>query len=246
MKEIIRMEKNRQQLLDEVKDILRDEYDINTLKEVIAASSVYAVRELIKSNPNIDLKTLKSSLGKAGHGGANKLVQADIDNTKKQLGIPVQMPVAQPKPAVSNNSPKKAPATTPQAQSTTGAAAPIQAPPGAQQEKDKNIEKKDIEQVNQAENFLKGMSPEKIQEMNNSIKNIGIPGAIDYETAKKLINDYQNILMFMGNYRTIAGALAAIADQNDYPSKVAQAAAPQASAQPTNQAQAPGAAPKTA
>ena len=130
------MTTTKEKLISQIKSIIKEKYDVKTLREAIAVSSTAAVKDLIKKNPNIDLNTLKKSLRSSGHGGYQQITQQDVDSLKTSLGIRV-VP-AQPKPAKAKT-PRGAgaPQANPNAPATAntgaiaGAATPPRAAPGA-------------------------------------------------------------------------------------------------------------------
>jgi len=189
----------RQKLVSEIKDILKTQYDIKTLKEVIAASSAAAVQDLIKKNPNIDLKTLRTSLGKAGHGGTKQIAQTDLDTIKKQLGIPVQ-----------TVAPTKQPGIPQQPQ--------ITAPVPKSNDTDNKIEQSEIDRVKKLTTLVSILPKDYVTQLNKNITGLGIQGVQDIASAEKFIDDYDSIFLNFEDYKGLIHILGSLTDTKKYPS----------------------------
>jgi hypothetical protein len=197
----------RQKIVSEIKDILKAQYDIKTLKEAIAASSASAVQDLIKKNPNIDLKTLRSSLGKAGHGGVKQIAQADLDAVKKKLGIPVQAAA----PAKQQGAPQQ-----PQQPQT---------PAPVSNSKDDNIEQADVDKVKKLTTLASILPQEYVSQLNKNITSLGIQGVQDIASAEKFIDDYDSIFLNFEDYKGLIHILGTLNDKTKFPSPVKAAPA---------------------
>lgn len=207
----------KQKLISEIKEILTSQYNVKTLKEVIAASSSAAIKDLVKKNPNIDLKTLRTSLGKAGHGGVKQIAQTDLDAVKKELGIQVTPTT----PAVPKNQQKQPQQPAPQA--------PKPAAPS-----DDRIEPAEVETAKKLTNLVNVLPATYVSQLNTNIAGLGIQGVQDIASAEKFIDDYESIFLNLEDYKGLIHILGTLNDKTKYPSPVK---APQAApAQPATPA----------
>lgn len=188
------MEKTREQIISEIKDILLTQHKIETLKEIISNTSIAAVRDLIQKNPNINLKTLQKSLQTAGHGGFKSINQQDIDGIKKQLGIQVTQP---PQP------PTGQPTDTKQSD----------APTPEEIEKARNVT---------ILPNLKTAPEEYMNTVNAKIAALQIPGVNDLMTGQKFVDDYDSIFLNIEKYQGLIYVLGEISDVQKYPSVTTQ------------------------
>lgn len=209
------MTTSKQKLISDIKEILKTQYDIKTLKEVISASSSSAVKDLVKKNPNIDLKTLRTSLGKAGHGGVKQIIQTDLDAVKKELGIK-----APPAPGAAPNNQK--PATQ-----------PMPTTPKPSNAADDQIEQPEVEKAKKLANFLKILPATYLAELNKNIASLGIQGVQDVTSAEKFIEDYDSIFFSLEDYKGIIHLLGALNDKTKYPSPVKTPQGKPGTSQPT-------------
>lgn len=194
------MSTTKQKLITEIKEILTTQYNVKTLKEVIAASSSAAIKDLVKKNPNIDLKTLRTSLGKAGHGGVKQIAQADLDAVKKELGIKA----APTTPAVPKNQPQQ----------------PAPAAPKPVAPSDDRIEPAEVETAKKLTNLVNVLPATYVSQLNNNIASLGIQGVQDIASAEKFIDDYDSIFLNLEDYKGLIHILGTLNDKTKYPSPV--------------------------
>lgn len=190
----------KEKLLHEIKDILKQSYDVAALKEVIAATSMPAAKDVIKKNPNIDLNTLKKSLQKAGHGGFKQITQQDIDAIKKQLGIPITSAAVPGQQAP--NAPGQAPKQAPQ---VAGAG-------------DNKIERAEIDRAKELSQYINVLPEAYKTDLNKKISDLGISGITDIMTAEKFINDFYNFLADVDKYKVIIHNIGELANKQKHPS----------------------------
>lgn len=193
----------KEKLLHEIKDILKQSYDVATLKEVIAATSMPAAKDVIKKNPNIDLNTLKKSLQLAGHGGFKQITQQDIDAIKKELGIPITTA------AVPGQQAPNAPGQAPQ---VAGA-------------RDNKIERAEIDRAKELSQYINIMPEAYKTDLNKKISDLGISGITDIMTAEKFINDFYNFIADVDKYKVIIHNIGELANKQKHPSPQKAAAA---------------------